>query len=141
MLKNVPQNISPELLKILCEMGHSDEIVISDGNFPSAGINKNVIRYDACGVTDILKSILELFPLDEYVEFPVILMKTGEEYEGKPEIWKEYEEALEENKFKGKVLEIDRFDFYERAKHAYAVIATGETAIYANIILKKGVVK
>ena len=64
MLKNIPKNISPELLKVLCEMGHSDEIVIADGNFPSAGINKNVIRYDACGVTDILKSILELFPLD-----------------------------------------------------------------------------
>lgn len=141
MLKNIPKNISPELLKILCEMGHSDEIVIADGNFPSAGINKNVIRYDACGATDILKSILELFPLDEYVEAPVILMKTGEEYKGKPEIWKEYKDILKKNKFEGKILEMNRFDFYERAKQAYAIIATGETAIYANIILKKGVVK
>ncbi|MCX3066665.1 fucose isomerase [Cetobacterium somerae] len=141
MLKNIPKNISPELLKVLCEMGHSDEIVIADGNFPSAGINKNVIRYDACGVTDILKSILELFPLDEYVEAPVMLMKTGIEYKGKPKIWEEYEVILEKNKFQGKVLEVDRFEFYERAKTAYAVIATGETAIYANIILKKGVIK
>ena len=141
MLKNIPKNISPELLKVLCEMGHSDEIVIADGNFPSAGINKNVIRYDACGVTDILKSILELFPLDEYVEAHVMLMKTGIEYKGKPKIWEEYEVILEKNKFQGKILEVDRFEFYERAKTAYAVIATGETAIYANIILKKGVIK
>lgn len=141
MLKNIPKNISPNLLKTLCEMGHSDEIVIADGNFPSVGVNKNVIRYDAIGVTDILKSILEIFPLDEYVEAPVILMKTGEEYEGKPEIWKEYELALKNSEFTGKIEEIDRFDFYERAKKAFAVIATGETAIYANIILKKGVIK
>lgn len=141
MLKNIPKNISPELLKVICEMGHSDEIVIADGNFPSAGINKNIIRYDASGVTDILKSILELFPLDEYVDTPVILMKTGDEYRGKPKIWKEYESVLEKNDFKGKVLEVERFEFYERAKKAYAIIATGETAIYANVILKKGVVK
>lgn len=140
MLKKIPQNISPELLKVLCEMGHSDELVIADGNFPSASMNKNVIRYDSTGVVEILKSILELYPLDQYVNAPVILMKTGEEYKGTPEIWEEYKEVLKTIKYEQDILEVERFEFYERSKKAYAVIATGETAIYANIILKKGVV-
>lgn len=141
MLKNIPKNISPALLKILCEMGHGDEIVIGDGNFPGTSLNNNIIRYDSSNICDILDSILYLFPLDEYVDSPVALMATGSEYIGSPDIWKSYEGILKKHKFSGKISKIDRFDFYDRAKNAFGIIATGEGKIYANIILKKGVVK
>lgn len=142
MLKNIPKNISPELLKILCEMGHGDEIVLSDGNFPSERINEKVVRCDSTGVTDLLKSILVLFPLDtEYSDEQVFLMEVtpGDTY--KPEIWEDYKKVLDESEENYTIGNIERFKFYERAKEAFAVVHTGETALYANIILKKGVVK
>lgn len=142
MLKNIPKNISPELLKILCEMGHGDEIVLSDGNFPSERINEKVVRCDSTGVTDLLKSILVLFPLDtEYSDEQVFLMEVtpGDTY--KPEIWEDYKKVLDESEENYTIGNIERFKFYDRAKDAYAVVHTGETALYANIILKKGVVK
>ena len=141
MLKNIPKNISPDLLKILCEMGHGDEIEIEEGNLPAASHTKRLVRCDSTNVSEILKSILEIFPLDEYVENPVFLMKTGEEYEGEPEVWGEYRSLLGKcEEFKDFEL-LERFSFYDRAKNAYAVVSTSEEAIYANIILKKGVVK
>lgn len=142
MLKNIPKNISPELLKVLDEMGHGDEIVLSDGNFPSERINKKVVRCDSTGVTDLLKSILVLFPLDtEYSDEQVFLMEVtpGDTY--KPEIWDDYKKVLDESKENYTIGNIERFKFYDRAKDAFAVVHTGETALYANIILKKGVVK
>lgn len=142
MLKNIPKNISPELLKVLDEMGHGDEIVLSDGNFPSERINDKVVRCDSTGVTDLLKSILVLFPLDtEYSDEQVFLMEVtpGDTY--KPEIWDDYKKVLDESKENYTIGNIERFKFYERAKEAFAVVHTGETALYANIILKKGVVK
>lgn len=142
MLKKIPKNLSPILVKTLMEMGHGDEIVIADGNFPSATIFSNVIRADGLTSTEILESVLELFPLDiEYSEEQVYLMEVvkGDNY--KPEVWDEYKEIL--NRLGGdyKIEYLERFEFYERAKKSYAVIATGEEALYANLILKKGVVK
>ena len=142
MLKNIPKNISPELLKVLDEMGHGDEIVLSDGNFPSERINDKVVRCDSTGVTDLLKSILVLFPLDtDYSDEQVFLMEVtpGDTY--KPEIWEDYKKVLDESKENYTIGNIERFKFYERAKEAFAVVHTGETDLYANIILKKGVVK
>ena len=142
MLKNIPKNISPELLKVLDEMGHGDEIVLSDGNFPSERINDKVVRCDSTGVTELLKSILVLFPLDtDYSDEQVFLMEVtpGDTY--KPEIWEDYKKVLDESKENYTIGNIERFKFYERAKEAFAVVHTGETALYANIILKKGVVK
>lgn len=141
MLKNIPKNISPELLKVLHEMGHGDEIVLSDGNFPSERINKNVIRCDSTGVSDLLESILKLFPLDTgYSDEQVFLMEVSPGDDYKPEIWEDYKKILDESKEDYTIGNIERFKFYERAKDAYAVVHTGETALYANIILKKGVV-
>lgn len=141
MLKNIPKNISPELLKVLDEMGHGDEIVLSDGNFPSERINDRVIRCDSTGVTDLLESILVLFPLDtKYSDEQVFLMEVADGDDYKPEIWEEYKKVLDQSKEDYTIGNIERFDFYERAKDAYAVVHTGETALYANIILKKGVV-
>lgn len=145
MLKGIPKVISPELLKALCEMGHGDELVIADGNFPAESVGKNavVIRADGNGVPEILEAVLQLIPLDEYTEKPVALMEVVKgDKTPEPIIWKTYRELL--NRYEPEHSEIDfteRFAFYERSKNAYLIIATGEEAIYANILLKKGVVK
>lgn len=139
MLKNINSCISPDLVKILMEMGHGDEVVLADGNFPAASHAKRLVRLDGNGIPEVLAGILHLMPLDTYVEYPVSLMMHGVEVK-RPSIWQVYEELVrkEENHFKAQYLE--RFDFYERAKSAYVIVATGEKALYANIILKKGVV-
>lgn len=141
MLKGISSLISPELLKILMEMGHGDEIVIADGNFPSAAYAQRLVRADGHDVPNLLDAILKLFPLDTYSENPVVLMEVvkGDSY--KPEIWPVYEKITRQNFSTFKQFDmVERFAFYERAKKAYAIIATGEKALYANIILKKGVV-
>ena len=145
MLKGISPIISPDLLKALAEMGHGDELVIADGNFPCHSVGKDtiVIRADGHGVPEILDAILELIPLDTYTDKPVALMEVVKgDTCGTPEIWQTYEDIL--NKHEPAHHDIDfteRFAFYERAKGAYLIIATGEKAIYANILLKKGVVK
>ncbi len=147
MLKNIPKILSPELLKVLCEMGHSDKIVIADGNFPAEAIGKNsiVIRMDGHGVPEILDAILYVLPLDNYVKNPVTLMQLMECDKGKIKvpIWDEYKAIINKYDSRGEstVGAIDRFEFYEEAKKAYCIIATGESAVYANIMLQKGVVK
>ena len=141
MLKNIPSIISPELLKILHEMGHSDEIVIGDGNFPAASNAKRLVRADGHGVPELLDAILQLFPLDTYVEAPVMLMQVTPGDDVDPVIWKEYRKIVDKHQDNVNFEEIERFKFYERARDAYAIVATGEGALYANVILKKGVVK
>ena len=144
MLKGISPLLSPELLKVLCEMGHGDELVIADGNFPAESIGKNaaVIRADGHGVPEMLDAILQLIPLDQYVDQPAALMKVVPGDPVVPVIWDEYRALLQKHgEDPDKVEMTERFAFYERAKKAYAIIATGETAIYANILLKKGVVK
>lgn len=139
MLKGISPIISPELLKILCEMGHGDEIVIGDGNFPAASCAQRLVRLDGHNVPELLDAILKLFPLDTYVDSPVALMATTKG-DPTPEIWATYEEIVEKNNGKTAFSRVERFEFYERTKKAYAVIATSEKALYANIILKKGVI-
>ncbi|MBQ3079791.1 MAG: L-fucose mutarotase [Clostridia bacterium] len=141
MLKGISPIISPELIKILMEMGHGDEICIGDGNFPAASMAKRLVRLDGHGVTEILDAILKLMPLDTYVEAPVALMQIVPGDTVDPVIWKDYERVIKENEGEKKIENVERFAFYERAKQCYAVVATGESALYANIILKKGVVK
>lgn len=139
MLKNISPVLSPELLKILMEMGHGDELVIGDGNFPAAANAQRLVRLDGHGVPEVLDAILQLMPLDTYVDAPVALMDNGDS-ENRPEIWSVYEDVVQKNEGDKKFELVERFAFYERARKAYAIVATGETAIYANIILKKGVV-
>ncbi len=139
MLKNISPLLSPELLKILMEMGHGDEIVLGDGNFPAASVAQRLVRADGHGVPALLDAILNLFPLDTYAEFPAALMDNGDAA-NRPEIWEDYKCVISAHEGAKKIELVERFEFYERAKKAYAVVATGETAIYANIILKKGVV-
>ena len=130
MLKGINPIISPELLKILMEMGHGDEIVIGDGNFPAASVAKRLVRLDGHGVCDILDAILALMPLDAYVEAPAALMQVTPGDNIVPVIWEDYKKIIKKYEpVNNKVEEIERFAFYDRAKDAYAVIATGETAI------------
>ena len=146
MLKGIPKILPPALLKVLCEMGHSDRICLADGNFPAESMGKDaiVIRMDGHGIPEILDAILALFPLDTYTESPAILMELMERDRGRvaTPIWDEYAAIIEKHDARGKAAlgGIDRFDFYEEAKKCYAIVATGETAIYANIILQKGVI-
>ena len=144
MLKGIPQILSPELLKVLCEMGQSDRLVISDGNFPAESMGKNaiVIRCDGHGVPEILDAILKVFPLDTYVEKPVNLMEVMPGDTVETPIWDTYEEIVAKHDERGgaAIGHIERFAFYDEAKTAYAIIATSEKALYANIMLQKGVV-
>ena len=143
MLKNIPPILSPEMLKVLCEMGHSDRIVIADANFPAASVGKNaiVLRADGHGAVELLDAILTIFPLDTYVEHPVTLMQVIPGDTVETPIWDEYKAVVRNRDDRGKAAfrEIERFAFYEEAKKAYAIIASGEKALYANLILQKGV--
>jgi len=142
MLKGVSPLISPELIKLLMEMGHGDEIVIADGNFPSASVARRLVRADGLGGAALLDAVLALFPLDQYVEKPAALMAVvpGDPYQ--PDIWDEYRTVIQHHEPGFKDFEmVERFAFYDRARQAYAVLASGEMALYANIILKKGVIK
>lgn len=125
-------------------MGHSDRLVIADGNFPAESMGKNavVIRMDGHGATEVLDAILQVFPLDTYVEKPVSLMQVMPGDHVETPIWKTYEETVARYDERGSeaIGQIERFAFYEEAKKAYAIIATGESALYANIMLQKGVV-
>lgn len=145
MLKNIPLILSPSLLMTLMEMGHGDEIVIGDGNFPAESVGRDCIavhRADGHGVPELLDAILTLMPLDQYVARPVGLMEVVPGDPVVPTIWDEYRRILKAHDPDHCQIEmIERFAFYERAKKAYAIVASGEKAIYANIILKKGVVK
>lgn len=132
---------SPRTLKILMQMGHGDEIVIADGNFPAASIAQRLIQLDGHNVPEVLEARSKFLPLDIYVENPVGLMEVVRGDNIKPVIWDEYRKILVESNEPFKEFEfIERFAFYERAKKSFAVIATSESALYANIILKKGVV-
>ncbi|SCW65101.1 L-fucose mutarotase [Paenibacillus tianmuensis] len=142
MLKGIPSILSPELLKIMMEMGHGDELVLADGNFPAASHAQRLVRCDGHDIPQLLDGILTFFPLDTYAEHSVALMAVVPGDPVKPVIWDEYRAIVKKHapEFAEPAF-VERFAFYERAKQAYAVVATGEGAQYANIVLKKGVVK
>lgn len=139
MLKGISPILSPELLKIIAEMGHGDELVIGDCNFPAQSMGKRCVRCDGIRGTEILDAILQLFPLDTFVDAPVTLMQYDPtKLPAEPPIWNDFREIIQKNEGEHKIELIDRFDFYERAKNAYATVATTERALYACIIIKKG---
>lgn len=143
MIKGIPSILSPELLCALSQMGHGDELVIADGNFPCHSVGKNsiVIHADGHGVPEILDAVLQVLPLDTYTEKPVGLMEVVKGDNVETPIWDKYNELLQKHEPSHHDIEyIERFAFYERAKGAYLIIATSEQALYANILLKKGVV-
>lgn len=148
MLKGIPSVLSPDLIKVLCEMGHSDVIVLGDGNFPGSRFAKDggaiMLRADGHGVSTLLDAVLQLIPMDTYVDTPVMLMQKMECDKGlKCSIWDEYKAIVSKYDPRGdKAIGFyDRFEFYEKAKKAYCIVQTGESAIYANVLIQKGVIK
>ena len=141
MLKGISPLISPELLKVLCEMGHGDEVVLADANFPAESMGRRVVRADGIGAAELLRAILPLFPLDQYDESNFVLMSVVPGDPVEPVIWDEYRATLTAYEPDAKIQTIDRFAYYERAKKAYCIVATGESAQCANILLKKGVIR
>ena len=148
MLKNIPAILSPELLKVLAEMGHSDRICIGDGNFPGSAMakaeNAVFLRADGHGVPELLDAILQVIPLDAYVDTPVMLMEKMDcDKDLHIPVWDEYKQIVAKHDERGAsaVGAYERFEFYEQAKKCYCIIQTGETAIYANVIVQKGVIK
>ncbi|WP_319563244.1 RbsD/FucU domain-containing protein [Marispirochaeta sp.] len=140
MLKGIPKILPPELLKILMEMGHGDELVIGDGNFPHASCARRLVRCDGHNTPELLQAVLELLPLDTFVEKPAGLLEVVPGDNTRPKRWDEFRSIVGNAHPEFKEFEyIERFEFYERAKKAYAVVATGDQALYACIILKKGV--
>lgn len=138
MLKNIPAVLSPELLKILAKMGHGDEIVIADGNFPAHSTGPQVVRCDGLMVPELLAGIMQVIVLDQYVKAPVKVMASPD---GDVPIWKKYHQIVEQAEGKAVAFQkIDRFDFYKHASQAFTVVTTSDTTLYANIILKKGVI-
>ena len=140
MLKGISPVISPELLETLARMGHGDEIVLADAHFPGESFNGNVIRADGLRIAALLSAILPLFELDSYVPHPLAMMAAVEGDTLDPKVEESYLEAIHQSNPEVPSIErIDRFAFYERTRSAFAVVMTGETAKYGNIVLKKGV--
>jgi L-fucose mutarotase len=143
MLKGIPDIITPELLKILHEMGHGDELVIGDANFPAASNARNLVRCDGHGVPELLDAILTLFPLDDFVPHPVALMQVVPGDSTVPVIQDEIRAIVRKHEKAGDALveQIERFAFYERARRAYAIVSTTEKKLYGCMIVKKGVIR
>jgi L-fucose mutarotase len=140
MLKGISPLLSPELLALLSQMGHGDEIVLADAHFPGESSNDYVLRADGIRIADLLDAILPLFVLDAYVDEPLIMMKAEPGDTLDPAVENAYRAAIDRHVPDAPAIaRIGRFDFYERTKEAFAVVMTGETAKYGNIILKKGV--
>lgn len=141
MLRNIPANLSPELVKILLEMGHGDEILLADANFPGHHLHPTTVWADGLGIPDLLRSILTLMPLDRYSSYQVALMETVGD-DPRPPVWDVYEQIwnkAEKDAGPVSVKTIERMAFYDYTPSVYAVVLTGETALYGNLILKKGV--
>jgi len=143
MLKGIPDIISPDLLKILHEMGHGDDLVIGDANYPAASNARNLVRADGHGVPELLDAILALFPLDDFVPHPVALMQVVPGDATVPVIQDAIRAVVRKHEKKGDALveQVERFAFYERAKKAYAIVATTEKKLYGCMIIKKGVIR
>jgi L-fucose mutarotase len=140
MLKGISPLISPDLLSVLARMGHGDEIILADAHFPADSFNDRVLRADGLKIPALLEGILPLFELDVYVPHPLVMMAAVEGDTLEPLVEESYLGAIHKSNPNVPAIErIDRFDFYDRARQAFAVVMTGETAKYGNIILKKGV--
>jgi L-fucose mutarotase len=140
MLKGINPILSPDLLKILSEMGHGDEIVFGDGNFPAASHAQRLVRADGHRITTLLEAVLQLFPLDYAVDYSAVTMAYRGDKE--PDVWSRYTEILKNYPDGDKpFLILPKPEFYDRARKAYAIVATNETEGFANLIIRKGVIR
>ncbi|MGN7453437.1 L-fucose mutarotase [Paenibacillus pasadenensis] len=142
MLKGISPLLSPELLHALRAMGHGDELVLADVNFPAASTAARLVRADGHGIPELLDAILTLLPVDTYVPQPAVVMAVVPGDPPAPAVWQQYRELLRRHERREvDIAELERFAFYERTRRAYAVVATSEAAPYGNLILTKGVVR
>lgn len=142
MLIGIPGILPPKLLKVMREMGHGDELVLADAHFPAASHAQRLVRCDGQGTVELLEAILQLLPLDDYVDQPVAVMSVVPGDPVVPTIWDSYASVIKQKTELTVSLEkIERFSFYERCAKAYAIVTTGECAQYGNLILKKGIVR
>lgn len=141
MLRNIPNILSPDLLYTLAAMGHGDELVIADANFPGESSGPECIRLDGISATAVLEAVLALMPLDTFVDDPALVMQVVGDPEAVPEIVGSFQEIIDKTAdHPAKIGSLERFAFYERASSACAIVQTGETRLYGNIIIKKGVI-
>jgi L-fucose mutarotase len=140
MLKGISPLLSPELLATLARMGHGDTLILADAHFPGESFNENILRADGLRIADLLDGILPLFELDAYVPDPLIMMAAVEGDSLDPQVESTYRTVIEKHAPQAPAIaRVDRFDFYDLAQEAFAVVMTGETAKYGNILIKKGV--
>lgn len=143
MLKKIPDILSSDILKCLMDMGHGEELVIADANFPATGTGQRVLYAKGVNIPDLLEAVLKFFPLDNYVSEPVGVMQPADIHRQTPTVWSKYKQIIAASEECEKFTDfehIGRDDFYERTRKAFAVVSTSETCLYANVILKKGVV-
>ncbi len=141
MLKTIPPVISPQLMLVLMEMGHGDELVIADGNYPAAANARRLVRADGHSALELVEAILKFLPVDTFVADVAVVMQPVDPAQAAPPIWSRFAELLRVSEGREIPLtKIERGQFYQRSREAFAIVATGETALYANLILKKGVV-
>ncbi len=141
MLRNIPSILSPELLYALRAMGHGDEIVIADANFPGSSSGPECVRLDGISATDVLEAVLSVMPLDTFVSDPAITMQVVGDADAIPPAVADFQKIIDKVADNpARISTLERFDFYDRASEAFVVVQTGETRLYGNIILKKGVI-
>lgn len=141
MLKGIPAILGPDLLRVLRAMGHGDELVIADANFPASSIGPQILRADGVSGTQLAEAVLTLMPLDEFVPEQAFVMQVVGDSKAKPPVVAEYEKIVARFEPTAKISALERFAFYERATKAFAVVQTGESRLYGNIILKKGIIR
>jgi L-fucose mutarotase len=141
MLRNIPRLLSPDLLYVLSAMGHGDEVAIVDANYPAESSGPRCIRMDGVSATEVLRAILTVMPLDEFVPDPALCMEVVGDAASIPEAVVSFQKTIDEVAGNSvRIRSLERFAFYDRAKGAFAVVQTGESRLYGNIILKKGVI-
>jgi L-fucose mutarotase len=141
VLKGISPVVSPELLKLLCEMGHGDELVLADSNFPGASMSRRLLRSDGLSITALLDGIAPLFPFETYTD-PLVMIKVDAGKKFDPAVEADFMQAIRRHDPSvPSPIRIDRFAFYERARNAYGVLMTGETRLYGCLIIKKGVIE
>jgi len=142
MLKNIDPLLSPELLMVLRSMGHGDDIAVVDANFPAASMARRLVRLDGVTATAVTDAVLSVMPLDDFVPEAAWRMEVVGSPQDEQPIFEEFRSIVARHEGAGfRLAALERFSFYERARAAYAIVATGEARLYGNIILKKGVVR
>jgi L-fucose mutarotase len=140
MLIGISPLLGPDLLATLCRMGHGDELVLADAHFPADSVGRLVLRADGLRIADLLDGILPLFAIDTYVEDPIAMMAPVDGDRADPAVHDRYRDCVARHHPGAPAIRfVPRFEFYDRARRAFAVVATGDTATYANLLLKKGV--